>query len=154
MIALPHGRGSLLALVSWMRYREGCAMTEAEWFSTTSWLDLRGRIRRRKNYARKSRLFSVACCRRIADMFDEPKCDEAVAVAEQFADGEATLARLHEVVGPAHATIVLQLPILQAWARDATWRTALSDGECWNGALSCLRAVSHDATEVKAQTAL
>src|SRR5262245_45326367 len=39
---------------------------------------------------RRLRLFAVACCRRIWDLFPEGVCREAVEVSERYADGLAT----------------------------------------------------------------
>jgi hypothetical protein len=132
-------------------------MTEEEWFAEVDWRVLHERVQRRKNYAREVQLFSVACCRPIAHLFDEPKCDEAVVVAELFADGLETRERLDEVSGIVHATIGSDPPHYRGWARDAAWKTALVGG-C--SAYVCLTAVGHVPTgadvaaELQAQTVL
>jgi hypothetical protein len=43
---------------------------------------------------RKLRLFACACCRAVWHLIAQPHCRAAVCVAEQFADGEATLKQL------------------------------------------------------------
>jgi hypothetical protein len=128
-------------------------MTKAEWFAATDWQTIHHRVLRRKCYDRKIRLFSVACCRRIAHMFKDAKCDEAVDVCELFADGEVSQKRLKQVEKSSHTTITSRIPLTQAWARDAAWRTSRVE-EFWEGAESCLRAVKHKPAEVKAQTEL
>lgn len=67
-------------------------MTETEWLACADphWMlqFLRGKVS-----DRKLRLFAVSCCRRIGHHFDEP-CRGALAVAERFADGQATRVEL------------------------------------------------------------
>jgi hypothetical protein len=64
-------------------------MTEAEWLTCVDPGPLltaqRGQVT-----DRKARLFAVACCRRIESFLVDPRAVEALAVAERFADGEAT----------------------------------------------------------------
>jgi hypothetical protein len=64
-------------------------MDEVEWLTYTDpgpMLDyLQGRAS-----DRKLRLFAVACCRRIWPLITESHCQEAVEVAERFADGLVT----------------------------------------------------------------
>src|SRR5262245_13750535 len=132
-------------------------MTEAEWFAEADWRVLHKRVPQRENCARKIRLFCVACCRRIARLFKNPACDEAVAGVELFADGEATAKRLHKAAQAAYATITLGPPYARNWARGAAWRTARAE-EFWEGATACITAVSYTAAnllaEVQAQTVL
>jgi hypothetical protein len=70
-------------------------MTEPEWLAATDarpMVDFLGS----KTDARKVRLFAVACGRRLADRFPHPSCAAAVEVAEQYADGGASVIDLSE----------------------------------------------------------
>jgi hypothetical protein len=137
---------------------EGEPMTEAEWLTATDWRKMRPRIKSRKNVGRKVRLFSVACCRRIAHLFEDSRSDEALAVAEQFADGRATKTQLREaeeaVLATVHDAVAKFGPYTVAWARDAAWRTTRRDS-VWEGAESCIRALApNPGDESTAQAAL
>jgi hypothetical protein len=132
-------------------------MTETEWLAAPDWRTIRRKVEPRKSYRRKIRLFSVACCYRIAHLFEDPRGDEAVAVSELFADERATGQRLREVEAAVLAGVYEAVdrfgPNALAWARDAAWRTARFES-VREGAESCLRAVAQDPNEVAAQTAL
>src|SRR5436309_3273112 len=89
-------------------------MTEADWLEST---DLRAMLWRvsppawhrssppvRKASPRKLRLFAVACCRRLPESAEYARAREALAVAERFADGEASedeLRQAREGIGKA-----------------------------------------------------
>jgi hypothetical protein len=75
-------------------------MTEAQWLACTD-PDAALRQVRRRASQRKLRLFAVACCRQVWHLLD-PKHHESVAVAERFADGEATVAELRA----AHSSLL------------------------------------------------
>ena len=72
-------------------------MTEAEWLESATRHELSEStdlhemliwLRSNRNpTSRKLRLFAVACCRRIWNMLTDPRSQNAVAVAEQWADG-------------------------------------------------------------------
>jgi hypothetical protein len=64
-------------------------MTEAEWRSCTDPAEMLAILENRTS-DRKLRLFACACCRNVWHLVDNPHCREAVLVAEQFADGQAT----------------------------------------------------------------
>jgi hypothetical protein len=68
---------------------ESDAMTEAEWLTMTEphlYLMYPGNL----TSPRKRRLFACACCRRIWHLLTDPCYQDAVEVAERFADGLAT----------------------------------------------------------------
>jgi hypothetical protein len=64
-------------------------MTEAEWLASADPGPML-QFHREKASARKARLFAVACCWRLGPSLANPQAIEALAVAERFADGEAT----------------------------------------------------------------
>jgi hypothetical protein len=74
-------------------------MTEAEWEGCEDpqpmvW-GLRGLINlRNKRNRRKLRLFAVACCQRIRHLLEQPDAVRAVALAEQYADGQVGVAEM------------------------------------------------------------
>jgi hypothetical protein len=129
-------------------------MTEAEWLAATDWHRLRRRIKPRKAIPRKSRLFAVACCRRVAHLFADARSDEALVVCEQLADGLVTRERVDEVMLAARAAI---MPAgYDGWptqARDAAWRLLIRD-VAWEASETCLTALPGKAAELAAQTAL
>ena len=134
-------------------------MTESEWLVATDWRRMKPKIKVSKTVEpRKVRLFAVACCRRIAHLFEDARTDEVLELAEQFADGHVTRKRLDKAEGAALKAIreaVSQYgPNALAWARDAPWRAA-RDTAVYEGAESCLRALAPNTKdELRAQTAL
>jgi hypothetical protein len=72
-------------------------MTEREWL-TCDGPEARLRWRKLKGSARKKRLFAAACGRRVAHLLPAQKCQEALEVAEQFADRILDQARLKAVI--------------------------------------------------------
>jgi hypothetical protein len=64
--------------------------TEEEWLASTDPVALLRRAQFRSMLRRKSRLFAVACCRRIWDLMVDDRSRQAVDVAERHADGMAT----------------------------------------------------------------
>jgi hypothetical protein len=77
-------------------------MTEQEWLECDEPVQLLKRARFR-SYQRKSRLFAVACCRRIWDALVDERSRQAVEVAERHADGLATDEALRLACEAAHA---------------------------------------------------
>jgi len=68
-------------------------MTEAEWLAATDPTPMLGFLQEKAS-ERKLRLVAVACCRRIWHRLKDRRCRKVVEVAEQFADGLATLQEL------------------------------------------------------------
>jgi hypothetical protein len=60
-------------------------MTESEWLACDNLFFLWWYLRYRSN-KRKSRLYTVACCRQIWHLFVESACRRAIEVSERFAD--------------------------------------------------------------------
>ena len=60
-------------------------MTEAEWSACDNLSSLWWYIRYRSN-KRKSRLYTVACCRQVWHLFVDPACRRAVEISERYAD--------------------------------------------------------------------
>jgi hypothetical protein len=76
-----------------------CALSEAEWLvcsDPTRMLDV---VVPGRASDRKLRLFACACCRHIWHLLPEPACENAVELAEQYADGRATATELAAVAG-------------------------------------------------------
>jgi hypothetical protein len=72
-------------------------MTEAKWLTESRhsqsmvWeLRSMGKVSRTKAGKRKLRLFACGCCRLVWELLTDPRLQEAVEVAERFAEGSAT----------------------------------------------------------------
>jgi hypothetical protein len=77
-------------------------MTEVEWLANTSSKRMI-RFLARPLADRKALLFDVGCCRRLGDLLADPRSNEALAVLERFADGDATVAQLRSAAASATA---------------------------------------------------
>jgi len=70
-------------------------MTEAEWISSTEPAVMLNFLRKIGALSvRKARLFLVSCCRGIPDRLLDDQDRRAIRVAEEFADGRATVTQL------------------------------------------------------------
>lgn len=78
------------------------AVTEAEWLTSDDPTRM-FRPGRYMPHRRKSRLFAVACCRRLWDLLPDDRSRRAVDVAERHAGGEATDEDLRAAAGAARA---------------------------------------------------
>ena len=81
-------------------------MTEEEWLIADDPDKMLKRARGR-SYPRKSRLFAVACCRRIWHLLVNERSRNAVEVAERHADGKATDEDLRLAANAAHDSALL-----------------------------------------------
>lgn len=79
-------------------------MTEADWLRCTIPQDMR-RINLGKVSDRKLRLFAVACCRRVWDLFTSDLSSRTVEIAEHFADGLCTYEDLEAARSGAWLTV-------------------------------------------------
>src|SRR5262245_19240702 len=103
-------------------------MTEAEWLACEDPVEMLWSVGERSS-ERKVRLFAVACCRRIWDLLFDPRCREAVLVAERYADGLAGAPELQAAAMAADPAVVetgddcFIAPEQAAYnaACDATW---------------------------------
>lgn len=78
------------------------ALTDHEWLACCD-IKIMLDAARGKFTERKVRLLNCACCRRIWNLFTDDRSRKAVEIAEQFAEGTATLAELRNVADDAFA---------------------------------------------------
>jgi hypothetical protein len=79
-------------------------ITHADWPSCNDSYPMLWSCRRFvREHPRKGRLFAVACCRRIWHRMSDPRSRQAVEVAERYADGLATRAKLVQAEYAAQA---------------------------------------------------
>jgi hypothetical protein len=79
-------------------------ITERQWLTAESPSAISDAVRKRQN-ARKMRLFGSACCRRLGDLLADPRSWDAIGVAEQFADGEVKVKSLTAARSAAQAAV-------------------------------------------------
>ena len=90
-------------------------MTEAEWLACTNPQKMLDYLDERSVLSdRKQRLFDSACVRRIWHLLTDARGKRAVELAEQNADGSATLDEVHEAqaapLAARDAAAILPLP--------------------------------------------
>jgi hypothetical protein len=113
-------------------------MTETEWNTCADPQLMLTFLRDRGASGRKLRLFAVACCRRIWDYLTDERSRNAIAVSEQFADGETTEEQLLDAQNAAWEADHTDVAILrhaghrphtaEDWATAASWHVADSGG--------------------------
>jgi hypothetical protein len=109
-------------------------MTEAEWLTFTDPdAALQGFLG--KDSERKLRMFACACCRRIWHALTDPKCQEAVEVAERYADG---LANDEEVSQAQDAVAVVR-----------GWNAERQEYDPWQSAFFAPEVVQYALRRVK-----
>jgi hypothetical protein len=91
-------------------------MTEAKWLSWPDPYDLLEQCLICELTERRLRLFACACCRRLWDRLEDDRLRVAIAVAEQFADSQATPEELEDA--RKMAANFLNDYILYYWADD------------------------------------
>src|SRR5262249_17655120 len=64
-------------------------MTEADWLGSTDPLTMLAYVREHEALDRKLRLFACAASRRVEHLLTDPRSQNALVVAERFADGDA-----------------------------------------------------------------
>jgi hypothetical protein len=79
-------------------------ITESQWLAAGSWFPVCEVVRRREN-ARRMRLFGCACCRRLESLLADERSRTAIEVAEQFADGAVKRAALDAARAVANAAV-------------------------------------------------
>jgi hypothetical protein len=105
-------------------------MTELEWRTSANayrmlrHLQQHEGISRAPGAVRRLRLFAVACCRRVWPQFTDERCQQAIEVAERYADGRARKAELEEAAAIAEEAD--QAALQRATSRDphapaSTW---------------------------------
>jgi hypothetical protein len=121
-------------------------MTEEEWFATTNVRDMVWSIRNHAKFARKLRLFAVACCRSVASRCPTPQFHELVAEVEELADGRTNedRSRMKQVRnGVIHS---------QSWGSVPEYGAAhyLVAGQGWHSALRTARVARRLAGSAQA----
>src|SRR5262245_32238378 len=104
-------------------------MTESEWLSRPwPWLILERGVRGYPS-DRKLRLFLCACCRAACPAFADERSRQAIAVAERYADSDATSAELKAAWTAAREVSELARQVRTGWeAADAAASTAVTIG--------------------------
>jgi hypothetical protein len=111
-------------------------MTEAEWLACADPRPMLGHLRGRVS-ARKLRLLTCACCRRVWDLLGDERSRQAVEVAERFTDGAADAEELraaqrgaqaaYRLAARRHGPTAFRLWLAACLAADATARRATFD---------------------------
>src|SRR5262245_26606537 len=101
-------------------------MTEAEWLACADPMPLLEFVRTKAS-ERKLRLFVCACCRRLWHHLTDRHSRKALAIAERYADGEATADKLRFAWGDARRTAqVAYRQDRQTAEATAAWAVSLA----------------------------
>jgi hypothetical protein len=128
-------------------------MNEKGWLAATEPYSMFAYLENRVS-DRKFRLISVACCRRIWGLLTDDRCQNAVEVAERYADGVATeedLIAAGRAVYPPNASFPIGCP---GAARDAAGKTTwIADqfGSTYHASLQSYDAAFATGDEKKEQ---
>ncbi len=124
-------------------------MTEAEWLAASEVPPMLQFLGKRVGI-RKRRLFACACVRRIWDLLDDPRSQQAVEVGEEFADGKVD----KEAVKVAQRKASAAARLVE---RKASIAARLVAGASWTGAdaaSNCVLLSTEDiSTAARAVTA-
>jgi hypothetical protein len=116
-------------------------MTEAEWLSSPSPYFMMAFLQGKAS-DRKVQLMAVACCRRLQDRFWDKCLDEAVRLAEEFADQRIRQATLTRVGNKVERLPVPARNLQRYWMKEAVlWTTRT---ELWGERIieAAMRAVA------------
>jgi hypothetical protein len=110
-------------------------MTEEEWLAATDPTEMLVYLRHASD--RKLRLFQVACCQRIWHLMPDTHWREAVAVAEQYADGKVNDKRRKAVL------TLIRRPVNSQMERMALYAAELANRRMHKGrvALGCASVI-------------
>jgi hypothetical protein len=117
-------------------------MNEQDWLSCTDPTPMLRFLEEGRVSERKARLLACAACRQIWRLLPDPRSRQAVAVAERYADGQASAVELAQV--RTHALKVASPAAQQAWA--PYWAAnVMASGPLWNAFAAAAAAPARQA---------